>query len=166
MVASTDFAIVSGVVVGRRKARGCISGSHDRSLVHAAAMIDRPSYAELHCHSAYSFLDGASPPDELLAEAHRLGIPALALTDKNGIYGSLAFAHAAQPLGLQAITGAEVTLTDGVIWFCLPKQHRATRISAGCSPKRISAPSVSTRGCRSLPSKRDMTGYHPLRIAA
>jgi error-prone DNA polymerase len=70
-------------------------------------------YAELHCHSAFSFLDGASQPDELLAEAHRLGLPALALTDRNGIYGSLAFAHAAQPLGLQAITGAEVTLTDG-----------------------------------------------------
>jgi len=70
-------------------------------------------YAELHCHSAYSFLDGASPPDELLAAAHRLGYPALALTDRNGIYGSLAFAHAAKPLGLQAITGAEVTLTDG-----------------------------------------------------
>jgi error-prone DNA polymerase len=70
-------------------------------------------YAELHCHSAFSFLDGASPPDELLAEAHRLGYPALALTDRNGIYGSLAFAHAAQPLGIQAITGAEVTLTDG-----------------------------------------------------
>src|SRR5467141_1292369 len=70
-------------------------------------------YAELHCHSAFSFLDGASPPDEILAEAHRLGYPALALTDRNGIYGSLAFAHAAKPLGLQAITGAEVTLTDG-----------------------------------------------------
>ena len=78
-------------------------------MVRADAVI----YAELHCHSAYSFLDGASPPDELLAEAHRLGYPALALTDKNGIYGSLAFAHAAQPLGLQAITGAEVTLLDG-----------------------------------------------------
>ena len=72
-----------------------------------------PSYAELHCHSAYSFLDGASPPDEILAEAHRLGYPALALTDRNGIYGSLAFAHAAQPLGIQAITGAAITLTDG-----------------------------------------------------
>ena len=70
-------------------------------------------YAELHCHSAYSFLDGASPPDEILAEAHRHGYPALALTDRNGIYGSLAFAHAAQPLGIQAITGAAVTLTDG-----------------------------------------------------
>ena len=70
-------------------------------------------YTELHCHSAYSFLDGASPPDEILAEAHRLGYPALALTDRNGVYGSLAFAHAAQPLGIQAITGAAVTLTDG-----------------------------------------------------
>src|SRR5256714_6822077 len=90
-------------------------------MVHAAAVVDcpsahppiRPSYTELHCHSAFSFLDGASPPDELLAQAHSLGYPALALTDRNGIYGSLAFAHAAQPLGIQAITGAEVTLTDG-----------------------------------------------------
>src|SRR5947209_8406559 len=112
MVASTDFALVSGIVVRRRKARGGISRSHDRSLVHAAAMT-HGMYAELHCHSAFSFLDGASPPDEILAEAHRLGYPALALTDRNGIYGSLAFAHAAQPLGLQAITGAEVTLTNG-----------------------------------------------------
>jgi len=70
-------------------------------------------YAELHCHSAYSFLDGASPPDEILAEAHRLGYPAVALTDRNGVYGSLAFAHAAQPLGIQAITGAAITLSDG-----------------------------------------------------
>ncbi|MGE5802000.1 MAG: DNA polymerase III subunit alpha [Gemmatimonadota bacterium] len=74
---------------------------------------DAVMYAELHCHSAYSFLDGASPPDELLAEAHRLGYPALALTDRNGVYGSLAFAHAAQPLGIQPITGAAVTLSDG-----------------------------------------------------
>src|SRR5260370_4274427 len=112
MVASADFSLVSGIVVRRRKARGGISRSHDRSLVHAAAM-PHGTYAELHCHSAFSFLDGASPPDEILAEAHRLGYPALALTDTNGIYGSLAFAHAAQPLGLQAITGAEVTLSDG-----------------------------------------------------
>ena len=76
-------------------------------------LADALMYAELHCHSAYSFLDGASPPDALLAEAHRHGYPALALTDRNGIYGSLAFAHAAKPLGIQAITGAAVTLTDG-----------------------------------------------------
>src|SRR6266567_2034812 len=103
MVASADCAFVSGIVVVRRKARRSIPGFVDRLVVHTAALIDRPSgrpavgpsYAELHCHSAFSFLDGTSPPDELLAEAHRLGYPALALTDKNGIYGSLAFAHAA-----------------------------------------------------------------------
>ena len=76
-------------------------------------LADALMYAELHCHSAYSFLDGASPPDALLAEAHHHGYPALALTDRNGIYGSLAFAQAAKPLGIQAITGAAVTLTDG-----------------------------------------------------
>jgi error-prone DNA polymerase len=76
-------------------------------------LADALMYAELHCHSAFSFLDGASPCDELLAVAHRLGYPALALTDRNGLYGSLAFAHAAKPLGIQAITGAAVTLTDG-----------------------------------------------------
>src|SRR5436309_6290026 len=113
MVASADFSVVSGIVVGRRKARRGISGFIDGPLVHTAAMTQGPLYAELHCHSAYSFLDGASPPDELLAAAHRYGYPALALTDRNGVYGSLAFAHAAQPLGLQAITGAEVTLSDG-----------------------------------------------------
>src|SRR6266850_1203098 len=113
MVAPADFEVVSGNIVGRRKTHRGISGFVDRTVVHAVAMIGRPSYAELHCHSAFSFLDGASPPDEILAEAHRLGYPALALTDRNGIYGSLAFAHAAKPLGLQAITGAEVTLTDG-----------------------------------------------------
>jgi error-prone DNA polymerase len=81
-------------------------------------------YSELHCHSAYSFLDGASPPDELLAEAHRLGYPALALTDRNGVYGSLAFAHAAQPLGIQPITGAEVTLSDGMQLILLAETSR------------------------------------------
>src|SRR5712691_9555671 len=113
MVASDDFAVVSGIVVGRRKAHRGISRFTNRPLVHAVAMTQGTLYAELHCHSAFSFLDGASPPDEILAEAHRLGYPALALTDKNGIYGSLAFSLAAQPLGIQAITGAEVTLSDG-----------------------------------------------------
>src|ERR1041384_5888318 len=70
-------------------------------------------YAELHCHSAYSFLDGASSPDAILAAAHSLGLPPLAITARNGISGSLAFAPAALPLGIQAITGAEVTLSDG-----------------------------------------------------
>ena len=70
-------------------------------------------YVELHCHSAYSFLDGASLPEELAARAVELGYEALALTDHDGVYGSLEFAYAAKALGLRAITGAEVTLADG-----------------------------------------------------
>jgi len=69
-------------------------------------------YVELHCHSAYSFLDGASQPEELAARAAELGYEALALTDHDGIYGSLEFAHAAKAFGVRPITGAEVTL-DG-----------------------------------------------------
>jgi error-prone DNA polymerase len=70
-------------------------------------------YVELHCHSAYSFLDGASQPEELAARAAELGYEALALTDHDGVYGSLEFAHAAKALGVRPITGAEVTLAGG-----------------------------------------------------
>jgi error-prone DNA polymerase len=70
-------------------------------------------YVELHCHSAYSFLDGASLPEELALRAAELGHEALALTDHDGLYGSLEFAHAAKAFGLRPITGAEVTLADG-----------------------------------------------------
>jgi error-prone DNA polymerase len=69
-------------------------------------------YVELHAHSAYSFLDGASLPEELAARAAELGYEALALTDHDGVYGSLEFAHAAKAFGVRPITGAEVTLAD------------------------------------------------------
>src|SRR2546425_726000 len=70
-------------------------------------------YIELHCHSAFSFLDGASLPEQLALTASQLGYPALALTDHNGLYGAMAFAQESNQLGLQAITGAEVSLLDG-----------------------------------------------------
>ena len=70
-------------------------------------------YVELHAHSAYSFLDGASLPEELAARAAELGYEALALTDHDGVYGSLEFAHAAKAFGVRPITGAEVSLRDG-----------------------------------------------------
>ena len=73
-----------------------------------------PTYVELHCHSAFSFLDGASHPEELVARAAELGYPALALTDHDGVYGSLEFAHAAKHAGIRPITGAEVTLEHGL----------------------------------------------------
>jgi error-prone DNA polymerase len=70
-------------------------------------------YIELHAHSAFSFLDGASLPERLALQAAELGYPAMALTDHHGVYGSMAFAQAAKDLGVQAITGAEITLLDG-----------------------------------------------------
>src|SRR5437867_1091353 len=69
-----------------------------------------PRYVELHAHSAYSFLDGASLPEELAVRAAELGYEALALTDHDGVYGSLEFAHAAKAFDVRPITGAEVTL--------------------------------------------------------
>src|SRR5438067_3335476 len=71
------------------------------------------SYAELHCHSTFSFLDGASLPDELVGTALELGYEALALTDHNSVSGSMEFAVAANALGLRAIHGAEIDLDDG-----------------------------------------------------
>lgn len=70
----------------------------------------RTPYVELHAHSGYSFLDGASHPEELVLRAAELGYPALALTDHNGLYGSMEFARAAHDAGIRPITGAEVTL--------------------------------------------------------
>src|SRR3989440_783347 len=70
-------------------------------------------YVELHCHSAFSFLDGASLPDELVASAFELGYETLALTDHNSVSGSMEFAVCAHALGLRAIHGAEVDLDDG-----------------------------------------------------
>ncbi len=67
-------------------------------------------YAELHCHTNYSFLDGASHPEELAEEAARLGLDALAVTDHDGFYGIVRFALAARTVGLPTIFGTELTL--------------------------------------------------------
>ena len=67
-------------------------------------------YAELHCHSNFSFLDGASHPEELAEEAARLGLEALALTDHDGLYGVVRFAEAARAVGVPTVFGAELSL--------------------------------------------------------
>jgi error-prone DNA polymerase len=69
-----------------------------------------PEYAELHCHSSYSLLDGASQPEELVAQASALGLRALALTDHDGIYAAPTFCRLAESIGLRPIVGAELTL--------------------------------------------------------
>lgn len=71
-------------------------------------------YAELHAHSAYSFLDGASMPEEMVAEAQRLDLTALSITDHDGFYGVVRFAEAAREFGMPTVFGAELSLQPDV----------------------------------------------------
>ncbi|WP_295034195.1 error-prone DNA polymerase [uncultured Microbacterium sp.] len=92
------------------------SRMHKKRPPISLAEVERPRdavpYAELHMHSSYSFLDGASSPEELLMEAQRLGLKALALTDHDGFYGAAHFGEVAEEAaGLQTVYGAELSLT-------------------------------------------------------
>ncbi|HEX5015719.1 MAG TPA: PHP domain-containing protein [Candidatus Limnocylindrales bacterium] len=73
------------------------------------------TYAELHCHTNFSFLDGASDPDELVGRAAELGLPALAATDHQGLYGAVRFANAATQAGIHPVIGVEVELLDAIV---------------------------------------------------
>ena len=75
-----------------------------------ARRVADPPYAELHAHSNFSFLDGASHPEELAETAAELGLTAMALTDHDGMYGVVRFSQAAKELGLPTIFGAELSL--------------------------------------------------------
>ena len=92
-------------------------------------------YAELHCRSNFSFLQGASHPEQLVEQAQSLGLEALALTDRNGLYGIVRFAEAARVLGLPTVFGAELQLDSGslVIIARNPRgyAHLSSAISAG-----------------------------------
>ena len=70
------------------------------------------SYIELHAASAFSFLQGASLPETLVDRAAALGYPALALLDRDGVYGAPRFHRAAKTVGMQPIVGAELTMTQ------------------------------------------------------
>ncbi|GAA2517407.1 error-prone DNA polymerase [Pilimelia columellifera] len=100
-----------GPAFSRRRAPYTLPASHrDRRPAGKDAAGEAARYAELHCHSNFSFLDGASHPEELAAEADRLGLTALALTDHDGFYGVVRFAEAARALGLPTVFGAELSL--------------------------------------------------------
>ncbi len=114
----------------------------------------RMPYAELHCHSAFSFLDGASHPVELAAAAAEQGHAALALTDHDGLHGAMELAQATKPLGVRTIVGAELTLEDGhhLTLLCenengyrnlcrlLTLAHAGTRPAPGREPLEPSTP--------------------------
>src|SRR5690242_1597337 len=107
---------MSGKPPGPGTPEGAFSRKRDR-YVHEPIEPppDAVPYAELHCHSSYSFLDGASEPSALVEEAVRLGLNALAITDHDGFYGAVRFAeaaheHRAQGFGLNTVYGAELSL--------------------------------------------------------
>ena len=89
------------------------SWTRKRPRYEAPALVAQHStvdYAELHCHSNFSFLDGASQPEELAEEAYRLGLSGLAVTDHDGFYGVVRFSAAARENTLPTIFGAELSL--------------------------------------------------------
>jgi len=101
-------------------------------------------YIELHCHSAYSLLDGAALPEALVARAAELGLPALALTDKDELGGVVRFSQRADELGLQAIIGAEITFSAGQQFSAAPaapidrqSARRTTAIGRGASAEHF-----------------------------
>ena len=98
-----------------RADQSSLASQNDRASQTGRASPE-PAWAELHCHSSYSFLDGASGPDDLVAEAAALGLRALAITDHDGMYGVPQFAQAAarftQQTGVKlgTVFGAELSL--------------------------------------------------------
>src|SRR5437588_117115 len=126
------------------------------------------TYVELHAHSAYSFLDGASQPEEFAARAAELGYEALALTDHDGVYGSLEFAHAAKHFGVRPITGAEVTLADTGVDSTEPARSEGAGFAgAGAGTSHVTLLVESARGyanlCRLLTAAHAHTRDSPNR---
>ena len=75
----------------------------------------KPEFVEFHARSAFSFLRGASHPEQLAEQAAALGMPALALCDRDGVYGAPRLFAAAREHGTRAIVGAELTMLDGAV---------------------------------------------------
>ena len=95
------------------------------------------SYIELHTSSAFSFLRGAALPETLIERAAALGYPAIALLDRDGVYGLPRFHQAANTAGIRAIVGAELTIAPTI---------------AQTSSRRISRRAPSAPGAPSAPS--------------
>ena len=108
-------------------------------------------YAELHAHSAYSFLDGASTPEELVEEAVRLDLRAIALTDHDGLYGVVRFAEAASELDMRTVFGAELSLGDGAR---TERPGPARPAPAGAGPRAGGLPPAVPATGRGAPGRR------------
>ncbi len=97
-------------------------------------------YAELHCHSWFSLLDGTSSVEDLIAQAAALEMPALALTDHDAVYGAPRFARAAELAGVKPIFGAELTTTAGHLTLLVEHERGWASLCALISQARQNAP--------------------------
>ena len=84
---------------------------------------DEPRYAELHAHSAFTFLEGTDEPADMVAQASRLGLDALAILDVDGMYSTVQTTMAARDCGLPIVYGAEVTLDPHALGAIVPGSH-------------------------------------------
>ncbi len=110
-----------------------------------------PAYVELHAHSNFSLLDGASHPEELGRRAAELKMPALALTDHDAVYGAVRFSHAAKAAGVWPVLGAELTLAGGAHLTLLVEDATGWRnLCALISLARANAP----KGQAELPTAK------------
>ena len=105
-----------------------------------------PLYTPLWCKSNYSFLEGASHPEELVGASHRLGITALALTDRNGVYGIVRAHVKARALGIKLIVGSQITLEDeSEIVLLAQNQKGYARLCRLISKARLRSPKGECR---------------------
>ncbi|AMY19527.1 MULTISPECIES: error-prone DNA polymerase [Nocardiaceae] len=112
-------------------------------------------YAELHAHSSFSFLDGASQPEEMVEEAVRLGLSAIALTDHDGMYGVVRFAEAAKELGMKTVFGSELSLAGDSV-------SGSGALSGVPGPAESRAGTVDPDGVHLLVLARGQEGYRRL----
>ncbi len=124
------------------------------------------AYVELHCHSNYSLLDGASHPEDLVKQAALLGMDALALTDHDALYGAVRFDRCAREQHIRPIFGAEITFVGGhhltllveneagwqnLCWLITSARHNATKGSAALPPEMLDGHTkglIALSGCR------------------
>src|ERR1700689_341350 len=106
-------------------------------------------YIELHSRSAFSFLEGASIPEELIAVCANLGMPAMALLDRDGVYGSPRFHLAAKKAGIKAHIGAEVTCA-GCVMGLSPAMGQSLTTRGGCGEFRVPLLVASRAGYQNL----------------
>src|SRR5215213_8225343 len=131
------------------------------------------SFVELHCHSNFSFLDAASPVEDLAERALELGYGALAITDHQGLYGAVRFTSALREVGLRPIIGLEVELLDAAVadpaGVVVPRRRRARRKPAATeaadadpseTPRRPVLERQRPPGHRD-PRREDLRGVRP-----